>query len=327
MGTKKKTKSSSHDKTTPVGWAQSGLQGIGDRIGAAVNAPPLPMYQGDFIAQPGAMQQGIPQQMLSDADFVRAQTGQAMQAAQAGLQHPVLSNFSEYDPTAIQPVIQAAIQPAMRQLQEQVLPTLQSSGIESGAYGGTRSQALLPSMAIGNTMRDVNELGMGLAYQDWNQQQQNSLAGYNAESNRLSMYPELLSNVLRTRTGATDVQATAAAYDQQLRQQQIDNARQQYQNQLMYPYQGLDVAAGILGPLAQPYASHDSRSKTVEKSGGLGQVLQGAMGLAGMVAPMFLGPAGAAMGGMAGAGSTMATSSPSAWGGMGRGGTISSLWH
>lgn len=305
MGTKTTVKTNETSRNDPPSWAQPGLSELGSRITSIIPTMPGPRYTGDFIAPTSTYEQGMPDRLLQTADFIRSMVPTAAGALDAsttpvnfGMQGaPQVGQFGQYDPSGVLPVIQAAMQPAFRQLTEQVLPSLQSSGLESGAYSSGRARDVLPNMAIGDTMRTVGELASGISYQDFSDYQNRLLQAYGLDTERglgeastltqrLAMFPELLDSVLRTQTGATDTEAAAAAYDRQLRQQEIDNTLAQFDYGVRYPFQGLDVAAALLGNLAAPWGTRTTQGTQTQSQGGLGQWLQAGLGLGSMALGM-----------------------------------------
>lgn len=77
------------------------------------------------------------------------------------------SSFADYDAAAVQPVVEAAIAPLMRNLTENILPGLQSAGIESGAYGSAKNLVTLPSQAMAAVGREASEVATDIAYKDF----------------------------------------------------------------------------------------------------------------------------------------------------------------
>lgn len=298
MGSKTTVKTNETATNTPPQWAEPGLTELGQRITSIIPTMPGPQYTGDFVAPSSTYEAAMPGQLTALADFMRSMTPGAMGALDAsttpvnfGMEGaPQVGQYGDYDPSGVLPVITAAMQPAFRQLTESVLPSLQSSGMESGAYSSGRARDVLPNMAIGDTMRTVGELASGISYQDFSDFENRRLQAYGLDterglgeagtlSQRLSLFPDLLDTVLRTQAGATDTEAAAAGYDRQLRQQEIDNTLAQFDYNVRYPFQGLDVAAALLGNLAQPWGSRTTQGTQTQSQGGLGQIVQGALGL------------------------------------------------
>lgn len=311
MGSKTTVKTNEVQKNTPPEWAAPGLADLGARISAIIPTMPGPQYTGDFIAQPGAAAQALPGMYRGVGDVAsslvdptRAAMGQALELP--SFEGPGLGagtqGFSSYDPTAIRPVVDAAIQPVMRQLMEQVLPSLSSSATESGAYSGTRALTALPGMAIRDAGRNAMEIATGLGYQDFSDTQNRNLQAFGlgtdrglgvaqSLSQRLAMYPDLADTVMRMSGAGADYYGQAAGMEQSNAQSAIDNKLAQFDYGVRYPYQGLDVAAALLGQIANPWGTRTTTGTQTQSTGGLAPIVGGLMG-AGMMAMGMPGGAG-----------------------------------
>lgn len=342
---KKKTKETTNSRTnqtqtnTPFAPVLPGLTQLAGQIGNAVNeVQALPSYQGDFLALPGERQQMVIPAYDRAAALAGRLVDPAMGAVNQALTAPTfggpgigegMQTFGSYNATQVQPVIEAAIAPYMRQLTEQILPGFQSAGIESGAYSNDRALATMPGQAIRDTGRMAAEVGAGISFQDFLEQQNRLQQGFQLStqrglgeadvlSSRLSMYPELLDTAMRMQTGAADLTAQGAAYDAAMRQAEIDNALARDTYNVQSPFRGLDMAAQLYGTFA-PYASQnrvgtENSTRTTTTSGDtFGQLLQAGMGIAGMVGgfPGLGTAAGAAIGAMGGGANPMMTFNPS----------------
>jgi len=218
-------------------------------------------------------------------------------------------------------VITAASQPVMRQLQEQILPSIRSSALESGAYSGDRAMSVVPGSAIDAATRNMQDIATQLSYEDYNNwenrrlsafqsDQDRLLAGYNADTSRglgtaetsqnwLNSLPNLLQTQNAMQAGAGDLYAQMGGFDQANRQAEIDNALAKENYAIQRPFAGLDTAAGLYATLGGNYGTQtgNSTNKTVEKTGGLGSVVQGLAGL-GMAGASLMG--GGGLGGLLG---------------------------
>jgi hypothetical protein len=312
MSTKHTTKTNSTQTAAPPSWTAPGMQALGDAVTGAIGSRP-PMYQGPMIAGPSTYDLQAPgayasssQDAANYAQMMQGIIGSSMQgptfggpaAAEAG-------NFANYDSTAIRPVIDAALQPVTRQLMEQILPSIASSGIESGSYGGSRNGTVLPSMALDNYSRNAGEIATGLAYQDFGDTAARALQAYGLNTQRglgeadvmtqrLGLQPDLMNEAMRLSTGSADLLSQAGATDRANTQMGIDDALAQWQYQTTAPYAGLDTAASILAQIGNPWGTQTGTSKTTEKTSGLGTIAQGIMGAGMMAAGMGFNPFGAA---------------------------------
>lgn len=321
MGKKKSTSKSTSNTTqnttqtsTPWGPAMPGLTNLANATNAAITAAQgVPQYTGDFLALPGQLQQQVPGLYTQSSALAGSLVDPALAAANQALgQQPTFNTnvmqgtdtFGSYDASQVAPVVEAAMAPYLRQLQEQILPSIQSAGIQSGAYSNDRAFAVMPQQAMRDTSLAAAEVGAGIAFQDFLAQQQRlqnavgldttrGLGTADVLTQRLGMYPELLDTAMRMSTGQADLASQAAAYDTAMRQAEINNALARDTYNVQAPFRGLDMGANIMGTFA-PYASHagtmtgTTNSKTTNtESGGLaGQLLQGALGIGGMIAGM-----------------------------------------
>lgn len=101
---------------------------------------------------------------------------------------------------------------------------------------------------------------------------------------RASLAPQVADTVMRMFASNGDLLERAMSQDAYGRQLGIDNAIARDNYDATVPFRGLDIAAQLLAQLSGNYGTTTAKgdSTTVEKTGGLGNLLQGAMGLAGM---------------------------------------------
>lgn len=303
MGSKKKQTETTNQVQTsaPPSWAEPTMVNLAHQIMSGVNqVQGIPAYTGDFVAQPGALQNSVPGGYLDAAALARQLVNPAMQAVGAAgimptFEGPNLAStyqsFAGANPGGMNAAVEAAVRPYTQQLMEQVLPGLQSSGIESGAYGSSKALTALPELAVRNTTGQIGDIAAQMAYQDFIDQQNRALQAYglgterglgeaNVLTNRLGLTPDLLDAVMRMQGGAAELQAQAAATDQANRQAAIDNAMQQYQYQVQRPFMGYDIATDLISRLAGNYGTQtlNGTTTTVQKTGGLAPILGAAMG-------------------------------------------------
>ncbi len=338
MGGGSKTTQKTSSKTnqtqtaTPYAAIQPGLDQLGSNITSAMNqVQNMGGYGGPFVAQAGALQNAV----IPAYQAAAAQAGSLIDPARnvatntvwqmPTFEGPSLAQgtqgFESYNADAIQPVINAAIQPYLRQLTEQILPSLQSSANEAGAYSNDRALVTLPGMALRDTSRMAAEVGTGIAYQDFIDRQHRLQNAYQMDtqrglgmgdllSSRLAMYPELINNVMRLSTGQADLTQEAANYDIAMRQAEINNSLAQDQYNAALPFRGLNEAASLYSTF-QPYATNqmvgksNSTTTTQQQQSPFSQIMQGALGL-GSLAMGFPGLGGALGLGGAAASASMA---------------------
>jgi hypothetical protein len=321
MGTKKKstTKSSGTTEQKPRDIVMPGYNTIASGVTQGLNDIQGVNYTGDFLAQAGELQKALPGVYQSAAGQIGGLIPQAQGFIDMGAMMPSfadspllssgMQSFGSTNPAGMTGAVNAAIDPYMRQLTEQILPGLQSQGIESGAYGGTRSTQTLPLMAIQQQGEQAQRVAAALAYEDFQNQQNRILEGYglsterglgeaNAITGRLGAMPGVFDMTTDLIGGQADYLTDAAQADLGNRQLEIDNALRQFQYDMTRPFMGYDTAAGILGSMTQGYGTTTSQNKstTTEKTGGLGPIAAGIGGLAMAAAGMPM-AGGASLGG------------------------------
>lgn len=324
MGSKKKSETKTvQDSTqtaTPWGPVTPGLQTIAGHISNVLPSLDNLNYTGDFVAQPGQLAMQVPDLYQQASQRALSLIPQAQQALAGTLTGPRFegpglegsySSFAGTNPGGMDAAVRAAVDPVYRNLTENLLPSLQSSAIESGAYGGTRAMNVLPSQTIADANREMMNLAAGMRYQDFVEQQQRQQAAYGlgtqrglgeAEvmTGRYGLTPDLLDSIMRMSGGAAELAAAGGQAETGNRQAQIDNALQQFQYQMNRPFMGYDVATDLLTRIGQGYGTttgHSTGSQTtVEKTGGLAPILGAALGAASMAMGLPM-PGGGALGG------------------------------
>jgi len=249
MGSKTTNKTSTNQTATaaPPSWAQPTMEQLAQQIMSGVGAvQAVPQYTGGFVAQPGALQLAVPQGYLDAATMANSLVPQAQQALMQSFQTPTfdvtgqqlqgaLGSYGSTNPGGMDAAVRASIDPVYRQLTESILPSLQSSGIESGAYGGSRALSALPSMALHDFDQSAGNIAAQLAYQDYNDTANRTLQAYQEATSRglgsadtltqrLGLTPDLLDSIMRLSGGSAELQAQAAGYDTANQQAVIDNA-------------------------------------------------------------------------------------------------------
>lgn len=314
MSNKKTTKTKQTQTSTPPSWITPGLSTLGGLVEGNLQSRP-PLYEGNFVAGPNEYDQLVAGSYADSAaraaalaDQMTALTGGSMAGPTYG--GPAVAQpgtFANWDVAALQPVINASINPALRALTEQVLPSLQSSMIDSGAYNSDRAMTVLPAMAMQDFNQEAQRVAAQIAYQDFSDYENRMLQAFglnterglgdaNVLTQRLALQPELMTTAMRLATGSGDLMAAAGGYDRSLEQMQIDDALARWNYEATAPYAGLDIASSILAQIGNPWGTQDLTGKTTQKSSGLGNVLSGALGLGMTAAGMGLNPFGTAAG-------------------------------
>jgi len=328
-GSTRQTQESRQNSTqtnAPPSWALPGLMDLAQRVTGLVGNLPGPSYTGDFVAQSNPLQHSaIPmyQNAATAAQRAGSMIGEAgQQLVQGGPQ------FGQWDTPRFDTsaAAQAASAPIMRNLTENLLPSLQSSALASGAFGNSRMMEILPSLAIRDAVRGSQEIGAQMALGEHEMAMNNQLQGYQALTGRglgveglrqqaLTALPGMMDASLQMQTAAGDITSQAGGMQQQWAQQGIDNALARHDYDLNQPWFGLDRGTALMGQLAGNYGTQTmngtSSQTQTQRTGGLAPVLAGAMGLASMAAGFpgaggalssLFGRGGAAAAGAAGGG-------------------------
>lgn len=318
VGQKSKQETKSNQTTTvaPPSWTMPGISAAAGKVTDALGAMPTSSYTGDFVAQPN--------KALTD-QAVGAYTGAAntaggwadymsnMTKALGGASPVTTGTYQQGAGFDLNPVIQAAVSPLLKQLTEQTLPGIRSSALESGAYSGDRAMSLLPSMAASDTAVNAQNLGAQIGYQDYAMREAQRLAAYQSDqSNSLAAQQfnnnfglasanaqsDLINQEMMLRASMGDLFSGAASTGTAADQAGINNALAKEQYNIQRPFQGLDIASALLAQLSGGYGTTTSNGTqtTTQSTGGLGSVVSGIAGLASL-AGSFAMPGGGSLGG------------------------------
>jgi hypothetical protein len=346
MGSKRTTTNTTNESRTsnPMTMVMPGFQNITNRVNEALNNLPASTYSGPFVAIPGQERtQALIDSYDLNAGRAEAAGGRVLDAAnrlstpisfqQNNL--PTLSRFEGDNGGArLDAAIRGSINPVMRQLQEQILPSIKSSAIESGAYSGDRAMGVVPELAIAESMERANDIASRLAYEGFQQEEgrrlsahqgyqdqllsafnldtQRGLGAGELETRRLGMLPDFEQQAMQLYAGQSDLMRMGLDTETARQQALVADAlaREDYATQAQF--RGLGEATDILTRLTNGYGTQtgNSTSKTVEKTGGLGPIVQGAMGLASMAAGLGAFGGAGALAGAAGGASGAAAAAP-----------------
>lgn len=307
MGSKKTTKQTSNSTQTvaPPTWTEPAIRDMAARVQAAA-ARPVPVYEGNFMAVPDAAGvNDVAGRLTASADQASTLSnwlqGQTMNAMPT-------SRYDVGTGMDLQPAINAAIHPVFKQLTDQILPGIKSSALDAGAYSGDRAMSVLPTEAINNSNESAQRIAAQLGYEDYQARENRRLQAYGIdtglETDRLNMLPNLIDTALRASAGGASLAGDALNTRTQANQAQITNDVMRHDYAVRQPYEGMDIATQLLQALSGNYGTTtgNSNSTTVEKTGGLGPIVQGLAGIASMAAGMgAFGGMGGLVGGAAGA--------------------------
>jgi hypothetical protein len=317
MGSKKKetTTTNQTSEAAPPSWALPQMQAIANGIMGGLNTiGGIPAYTGDFTALPGTLQHSVPQGYLDAAAMARSLIDPAKAALNMSTVMPTFDynnlvaatqGFGSTNPGGMDAAIRAAIDPAYKILTEQALPGIQSAGIESGAYGGSRAMLTLPQLALRDFSDTAGNIAAEYTYKDFEDTANRMLEAYglsttrglgeaNVLTDRLGLTPDLLDAIMRMSGGAAELTGQAANIDTANREAVIQNELQKYQYQMTQPFMGYDVATDLITRLAGNYGTQTQQgtSTTVSKTGGLAPIIGAALGGAMSLASLPMGGGG-----------------------------------
>ena len=286
MGTKKTTNTTQNSTQTaaPPSWTLPGLTSAGDAVTAAMQAAikaPTP-YTGQFVA---GMDPGRVATQVGQYDAAAGTAGDMGNFARQQMQQLFAPQDSQ---KLLQDAISASIHPVFRQLMEQTLPGITNSALQSGAYTNDRALGVLPQTAIRDSTESAQRIAAQMGYDGFQAEQDRTIQ-------RAQQLPALSNLVAQMASARGDLTGMGTTLDQTLRQQMLDNEKAKHDYNVGAPYESIGPAAQLLSLLSGNYGTQtgSSNSKTVEKTGGLGSVVQGALGLASMAGSLgAFGPLG-----------------------------------
>lgn len=214
--------------------------------------------------------------MNPDQQWVQGVQGAQQAAAQA---QPYMQQAAglyqqnaAYDPNQIQQylnpyvqnVVEANTNLSNRNLFENVLPNVSSTFTGAGQFGSSRNADFTnrairdQQQALANTNANVLLNAQNAAnqnYLNWAQQGNQSAAGLGGLGTNQLNYASTLANLAGTGANLTQQnlvnQMTAAQAQQQLQQQTLDKAYQDYLTQQKFPLEAANTITGGLGNLAK----------------------------------------------------------------------------
>ncbi len=251
FSSKQKTK----QKVTPYDEGQ--LQSILGRL-SALGGTPQEFFPGQTYAEMDPLQS---EALGMREDYARSLGGMldpTMSAWQSTLTAPdVASN------PYVQGMIGQQANVLNRNLQENLLPSIQSGAIGAGQLGSSRQ-----GVAEGIAMRGTQE---ALANQMADTQMQAYLSGLGQQRYGLGMAPTMMS------MGTQPAEMLMGVGDIRRAEEQrgIDEAMARHAFEQDEPWQRLQRQAGLFNPLTLPYATKETRSKTSPSALQIGGQLAG----------------------------------------------------
>lgn len=257
-----------------VPYTQNRIAGFTDlqtkaQEGAAGMAPAQQLAQGSALAG-GAGLGGL---------------GVANQATVGGFQNQVGGYMNPY--------LQQALAPQIAEANRQYDITgtkQQGAATQAGAFGGSREAIMAAENERNRNMGIQNIVGQGYntafnqAQNQYNQGLQNQLAGYGMAGQAAGQLGQLGQTQYGQQMGINQLQNQYGTQQQQLQQQGLTQAYQDFLNQQNYPYKQLGFMSDIIRglPLGQQSASnvYQGAGSPLGQIAGIGAGLAGAFGRA-----------------------------------------------
>lgn len=314
-------------KTDPPAYLEPYLTDIASKAQSAYQQVPQGGYSGQLIATPTANQQAALAQQAQVANNLGPNFGaqttaiadqQANKILSGSYTNPANNQFQQTN-LATRPAVDAYLQPVLDNLQNKVIPGVQSNAINQGAYGGSRYGVELGQQINDNFTTQANNIAAQMGY---GEQVRMDEQRFNNFTNNQNLIPQLQQTELAAQIANSGI-ANAGVQQQltpssilsqvggaeQLQQQDLlDEAYQQYLLAIQGPFAGLDQYAGLISGTG--YGGTSTGTSNVPKSSGGSNFLSGALGGAasgaalGSVFPgvgtVFGGLGGAILGGLGG---------------------------
>lgn len=159
--------------------------------------------------------------------------------------------------------IKAATDPIMKNFQESILPSIQSSAIQQGAFGGDR-EGITSALAGSEAMRNIGNVSSQIAYQNYGQERQNQL-----------QTPDFLSQLLGVAQAPGALQSSAGDAQQAAQ-------LAQYQENLQAPFRPLIPFAQLLSGVPLETTT-TTKGKASASQFDPAQIIRGGAGLAALL--------------------------------------------
>jgi len=238
--------------------------------GQALAQTPFQAYTGPLTAGPSAAQQ----------QAFQGVAGLALPTQQMGAFTPQTFTAEGTAQQFMSPYLQAALEPQLAEARRQAeISRVEQAGrlTKAGAFGGGR-QAVMESELNRNLLRNLADI-TGAGYQQAFTQGQQQ---FNTEQERQRAAQELAN---RYGLEALAAQATLGGQERAMDQQAIEAARQQFEEERLFPYKQIQFQQSLLQGL--PLAA---QSYSYQQPSGLSELLGGAGGIMSLFQNLFKTP-------------------------------------
>jgi len=274
-------------------WARPYAQTTLEKASALTSQPYVP-YTENRIAGFSPLQQQAQQQAANMAPAEQLGQGSAL-AGTAGLgglgvaNQATVGGFQNQVGGYMNPYLQYALAPQIAEANRQYDITgtkQQGAATQAGAFGGSREAIMAAENERNRNMGIQNIVGQGYntafnqAQNQYNQNLGNQLQGYGMAGQAAGQLGQLGQTQYGQQMGINQLQNQYGAQQQQLQQQGLTQAYQDFLNQQNYPYKQLGFMSDIIRglPLGQQSASnvYQGAGSPLGQIAGLGAGLAGA---------------------------------------------------
>ena len=305
------------------------MPGLGEATGLVSRwiDQPLEFFPGQTYAGQTAAEQQAIEQLKAGAGAYPGMLEQTLQptmgAFQQALGAPEAVMAQNLQDVTQNPALQGAAgaiqSQVMRNLQENILPSLTTSAVGRGALGGTR-QAVAEGLAARGTSDVLSENLANLYGQAWSQglgaETQRLGQALGAQRSAMGMAPGLTNLGLSGYTQPAALLSRAGGLERAEEQRAINEAMQRHQFAQNEPLIRGQTGLGLMQPLGAQFGEKVSETQTRSRPSTFGQIGQLA-GLGGALIGGMGGP-GAIMGGLGslfgGGGTPVGTTFADPWG-------------
>lgn len=316
MGKTKNTTVTNQTQTAaPPTWTGPGLSEAANMVTAGLSQIPQSHYTGPMVATMDPAQLAAITAGYTNTAQTAGQMTDFLQGMLPGLNQGMTFNTQLPDTSyslaprqELDSVINASIDPVMRQLQNNILPGITNSALDAGAYSGDRAMNVLPTEAIRNATESMQRIASQLGYEDYQNYENRRLQAYGMTTQasqqnyalenqrqqqeaalrmqQMGMAPDFVNAILHTQASGADLLKMAADLETQQQQAGINNAVGMDQYASQAPFMGLDTATQLLTALSGGWGTQTMQGKTTQTTQQplAGQLIQGAIGLGSMAA-------------------------------------------
>lgn len=254
----------SWESTTAPSWWQAAAQGLIGRASTIAGQPYQP-YSGPRIAGLDPLQQGAINNATAYAPQANNMFTGAQNLATSGGELFDQNEFNQFMSPYTTGVVDRIADLGARNLQEKLLPEVNDTFIRAGQFGGSRNADF-----TARALRDTQESILGQQATALESAQKNALQSYEAAKDReiqsgqtMGALGQLFGNESRNQLEEQMKLGTVAQGQQQAN---LDLATKDFENQVNYPQQQLE----LLNSIIRGYAPTAGSTKTTYSPGIMG---------------------------------------------------------